>query len=384
MISFSCDNCGKKFKVSSDKGGKTAKCPGCGHILQIPLAGGTPQAFRTDGAASSHASHRPPPHHRSHTAAQNRSSQAGRQRANMIFLGVILLIGFAMPLIQFNPFTQERNAEFINITILSAEHAPAQIIVLFLAPGIAGMGLLILQAFTKHPVRGLVVLFLALMPLLIALTDSQTIVMLNVFQKHIPAKAALTMLVVFLGLFVAPVALLAGMRSRGYRPASQVAYWFGAVGAGAWFIFLAAPILPSEAGSIFLMLPIKLMGQSGAGGVSMGLLVTMVCTSISAVLCIINKPASDPRKALSQAGLAFWTLVIGFVVFMLCVSGQFIKNFPTFINSMKSLCWFMGMFLLFPAGITDLIVGRAHHHKHKTPETVHPHTDGPDIPRRVI
>ena len=385
MISFSCENCGKNFKVSSDKGGKTARCPGCGQMLHIPVANGVPPQAPDVPPTTSTFSQTPhrPYHHRRHAGSHTPSSQAGRQRANMIFLGIILLVGFVMPIIQINDIGQ-RHGEFINITIVGREHVPIPIIVFYLTPGVAGMGLLILQAFTRHPVRGIVIIFLAAVPTLISLIDSQTIEAMGVFRKFVSAEAAFGMLAAFLGLFVAPVALLVGIRSRGYRPDSPVAYWFGAVGAGAWFTFLVMPILPAEAGYIFLMAPIKLIGQSGAGGVSMGLLILIVCTSISAIVCIINKPSSQTRKVRSQASLAFWTLVIGFIVFMLCISGQFIKNFPTFVNTIKYLCWYTGRFLLFPAGITDLVVGRAHHRKRKSPEIAYPHTAPPDIPRRVI
>ena len=297
----------------------------------------------------------------------------------MIFLGIILLIGFVMPVVQ-----EDHTGDFINIRIVGAEDVPTPLKVLYLAPGVAGMGLLILQGFTKHPVRGIVVIFLALMPILIALTNSQIVSVLGKFQRFVPAEAVFPMLTIFLGLFVAPVGMLAGIRSRGYRPDSPMAYWFGVVGAVAWFAFLVIPVLPAKAGYVFLMLPIKLIGQEGAGGASMGLLILMVCTSIAAIVCTINKPTAETRKARSQAGLAFWTLVVGFVVFMLCISGRFIENFPSFINTIKHLCWFMGMFLLFPAGITDLVVGQAHHRKHQTPKTAHPHTAAPDIPGRAV
>ncbi|MDP6546621.1 MAG: hypothetical protein QGH60_21800 [Phycisphaerae bacterium] len=382
MISFSCDNCGKKFKVSSDKGGKTAKCPGCGQMLRIPVdaAAPPPPVDTSPRGAQRYAHH----HYRHRPGAKTRSSQAGRQRANMILLGVVLLIGFVMPIIQFNPFTQARRAEFINITVMAQENAPMQLKVLLLAPCVAGIGLMMLQGFTKHPVRGIVILFLAAIPILISMTNRQTAGVLNASQRFIPADAAFTMLVVFMGLFVAPVALLVGVRSRGYRPDSPVAYWFGVIGAGAWLAFLVIPVLPAETGYIFLMLPIKLIGQPNTGGISMGLLVMMVCTTISSVLCIINRPTSETRKARNQAGLAFWTLVVGFGIFMLCIAGQSVKNFPGFINSIKFLCWFLGMFMLFPAGITDLVVGRAHHHTHGNPQSPHPQTAPPDIPRRVV
>ena len=297
----------------------------------------------------------------------------------MILLGVILLIGFVMPIV-----THQRDAEFINITIVGQDGAPMPVKVIFLAPGLAGIGLLMLQGFTKHPVRGIAVLFLASTPILAILSNLQTVRGLRMVQALVPDEAVLQMLAVFLGLFVAPVAMLVGVRSRGYRPDSPVAYWFGVVGAGAWFIFLVIPALPAEAGSIFLMVPIKLINRDGAGGEAMGLLILMVCTSISAILCIVNRPSADIPKVRSQANLAFWTLVAGFIVFMLCISGQAIKNFPTFLGTIKYLCWFTGMFLLLPVGITDLVVGRAHHRKHHPHENTHPHTAGPDIPRRAI
>ena len=382
MISFSCYNCGKNFRVASEKGGKTARCPGCGHMLHIPLADGAPPqplGVRPGGGIPPQVSHRHGYHHHRDVGPHSRSSQAGRQRANMIFQGIILLIGFVMPIVQ-----KDHTGDFINIRLMGVEDVPIPLKVLYLAPGVAGMGLLILQGFTRHPVRGIAVIFLVLMPILIALTDSQTVSVRGKFQSFVPAEAVFPMLALFLGLFVAPVGMLVGVRSRSYRPDSTAAYWFGVVGAGAWFIFLAAPILSAEAGYIPLMAPIKLMKLPNSGGASMGLLILMVCTSISAILCIINKPTAETRKARSQASLAFWTLVVGFGVFMLCISGRFIENFPSFINTIKHLCWFLGMFLLFPAGITDLVVGRAHHRKHHPPETAHPHTAGPDIPRRAV
>ena len=386
MISFSCDNCGKEFNVSSDKGGKTAKCPGCGHLLHIPVDGANPPppGIRPAVAIPSRASHRPARHHRLSAEAHARSSQAARQRANMILLSVVLLIGFAMPTVQFNPFTQERTAELVNITVLTSEHAPMQLKIFCLAPCVAGIGLLILQGFTKHPIRGVIVIFLAVIPAIIALTGLKSMGPSVAFIRHIPPEAALRMLVNFMGMFVAPIALLVGVRARGYRPDSSVAYWFGVGGAVAWFAFLLIPVQSAQNGYISLMFPIKLIGRPNAGGLSMGLLVLMVCTSVSAILCITNKPASETQKARSQANMAYWTLAVGFFVFLLCISGRYIENFASFINSIKGLCWFVGMGLLIPVGVTDLVVGRAHHHKHRSHETPHPHTAPPDIPKRAI
>jgi len=309
---------------------------------------------------------------------------AGRQRANLILLGVILLIGFTIPVVQVHYSTGARNVEFINIMIVAQDSAPISVKILYLIPGIAGIGLFVLQGVTRHPVRGIVIIFLAATPVLIALTDLQNVGVQSLRQKHLPPEAAFLMLVVFLGLIVAPMAMLVGIRSRSYRPDSPLAYWFGVAGAGAWFIFLAAPVLGAEQGTMFMMLPIKMINQSGVDGVSMGLLVLMACASISAAICIINRPTTDALKAQNLANMAHWTLLVGFVVFILCLSGKFINGFQALMGILKSLCWFGGMFLLLPTGVTDLVVGRFHHHEHETPEIAHPHMAPPDIPRRAV
>ncbi|MCP4375100.1 MAG: hypothetical protein GY794_02800 [bacterium] len=371
MIHFSCDNCAKKFNVPSDKGGETAKCPGCGHLLYIPL---------TDGAQPHQAPHRPSRRRHHHTGSKNHPSQASRQRANMIFLGAILLIGFVMPIIMVNPFTQERDVLFLN---MSFDNTPFLASVFLLAPGVAGISLLILQGVAKHPVRGIAIISLAVLPILLALIDLQIIEFLGPIVEFAQTEAAFYMLVFFLGLFVAPVVLLAGIRSRGYRPESTLAYWFGVSGAAAWFIFLILPILPSEAGHIFLMFPIRLMSHTGVGGGSMGLLIMTICMSISALICIINKPSAEIKNARKQANLAFRVLLAGFILSQLCASTQIIRSFPGFMLTIKFMCWFGGMFLLLPAGITDLIVGRSSHRKCRGAEHENRYTKPPDIPKRT-
>ena len=74
----------------------------------------------------------------------------------------------------------------------------------------------------------------------------------------------------------------------------------------------------------------------------------------------------------------------GIVVFILCIFGEFLSSFPRMVRLIKLLCLLGGMFLLLPTGITDLVVGRIHHHEHETPDSTHPHTDPPDIPRRTV
>ncbi len=298
----------------------------------------------------------------------------------MIFLGAILLIGFVMPIIMVHPFTQQRGLLFFN---MSLKDTPFLGIVLLLAPGVAGISLLVLQGVAKHPVRGIAIVSLAVLPILLALIDLQIIGFLGPIGEFAQTEAAFHMLVFFLGLIVAPMVLLAGIRSRGYRPESTLAYWFGVSGAAVWFIFLIIPILPSEAGHIFLMFPIRLMSHTGVSGGPMGVLIMTACMSISALICIINKPTAEIKNVRKQTNLAFRVLLAGFLVAVLCAFTQFIRSFPAFMLNIKFICWFGGMFLLLPTGITDLIVGRSGHHGHQAGEHENSYTEPPDIPKRT-
>jgi len=280
-----------------------------------------------------------------------------------------------------------RDGEFINITILADDNVAVSVKVLFLLPAVAGVGLLVLQGTTKHPVRGIVILFLAILPVLLTMTDMRIMGIASVMEKYMPADEAVRLMIMFLGLFVAPIALLVAVRSRGYRPNSQTAYWFGTAGAAAWFMFLLTPALPAQQGHIFLMLPIKMIGAPNLGSLSMGLMVLMVSWSIAAIICIINRPTDDDQKARSQASLAYWTILAGFVVLMLCMAGQFLGSFEGIIASIKFLCCFGGIALMIPTGITDLVVGHIHHHRqhpHDHHDTANYHTEPPDIPKRIV
>jgi hypothetical protein len=366
MISFSCNNCGKGFRVPGDKGGKTAKCPGCGHLLQVPIANNAPRPIdvRRPGDPPSRPSEKPSPRRRHHISPEEhaRAKLAGRQRANLILLGVILLIGFLMPVIKIEGALRTRSVELANITILTQDSAPMSLKVLCLIPGVAGVGLLVLQTASKHPVRGIVIVFMAMTPIAILLTDYHIVRAMIPAAGGLQGHSSLVLLLGFMDMFAAPVAMLAGVRSRSYRPDSLSAYCFSIAGAACWFVFLVTPALPAEQGHIFLMVPIKLLKQSAVRGQAIALTALIACMSVSAIICVINGPSTKFLKARKLAEMAFWALAVGFVVLMLCLAGTLIDGFPSLVGALKLLCWFGGMFLLLPAGITDLVVGHVHHH----------------------
>jgi len=278
----------------------------------------------------------------------------------MVFLAMMLLVGFLMPFVVDNYIAGRRQAIFANLTILNDADESWESKLICLSPGIAGVVLLFLQALARHPVRGIVMVALALLPGLVLMSNEHVRESMKMSITFLPGDI---LLIQFL-MLVAPVALLAGIRSRMYRPDSAASYWFGVAGAAAWFALLILPVLPSELGLMFLLVPLKMIGQPDAGGPAMGLIVLIVCTTISGVMCILNRPSQDMLKAAGSAAGAFWTLAVGFFVGFLCIIGQVLNSFPGFVAVIKLTCWLLGMYLLLPSGIADLIIGHPHHHPH--------------------
>jgi hypothetical protein len=366
-------------------------------MLHVPMPGGAaaprPLDVRATTSESMELSDRRHRYHAVDADTKIRARLAGRQRANMILLGVILLIGFLMPIY----LPGEPNASFINISLLTMEQAPISLKILALIPGISALALFVLQATTKHPIRGSVMLFLACAPVFITMSQTQNSGA-SFLLRQLPFQATFTLILIFLGLVVAPMALLIALRTRSYRPRSDAAYWFGVAAAASWFLFLLAPVLPPEAGTMFLMIPIKLITVPNAGMVSLGLLAAMICMCISTVLCVLNRPTLPETKVRGQNKNAYYTLVIGFVVFILSISTVIITSFPAFIMMIKFMCLAMGNCLLFAAGLTDLLVGHIYHHhpshqptsdceyedEYATPESPLAYNTPPDIPKRPM
>src|ERR1700677_4199190 len=49
-IIFTCENCGKRFKVDERSQGRRGRCSHCGHVMRIPGAGVSERAHTPDAA----------------------------------------------------------------------------------------------------------------------------------------------------------------------------------------------------------------------------------------------------------------------------------------------------------------------------------------------
>ena len=342
MIAFSCSRCHKRYRVSRDRAGRWAKCPACGNRMSIP--------YQSEPAGMMQV---PAPYLRAYVPL---SFEARLRSRNMILLGVVLLVGFLMPIVD------GANFEFPNFAVFSAAGAPWQMFVIMLAPGVAGMAMILLARLGRHPVRGIVTVALPLLPVLVLMTDEEVRRSFSFTFKNMSGELILAVLLLNLGW----IGLLVGARARWYRPRRGAAYWIGLAGAIAFGVFLMMPIMPAEAGHIPLITAFKMFEAPPIRLVAFGVVAWIDCTVLAGVLCLMTAPGKSADFARRRARGAFLLLIAGAAAFGLCAATALLQNAraddvvaPVLTALIKFGCWGVGMILLLPTGITDLVVGPA-------------------------
>jgi hypothetical protein len=125
------------------------------------------------------------------------------------------------------------------------------------------------------------------------------------------------------------------------------------------------PVLPSEAGGIFLVAPFKILGEGGGVVMGLGLLGTIACLVGSSILCIMNVRPRRDAESLGQRASQF--LVIALVTFGVCILIEMIRGLTqagapgiavlaVFLALVKGACCLVGLLLLLPVGLSDLVV----------------------------
>lgn len=290
------------------------------------------------------------------------SGQDMRRQA-LVWLGVVILIGFFMPVI--GPSMDGGvTIEFPNFAVLGGG-APGHVILLALYPGIAGLIVILVASLSSGPGRSAVLMGLGALFLILLLTFQPEgrrggMSLADALSQIPPSITAFLMILLF-----AFVGLFVGSRVRFYRPASQVAAIIGAVGGILCFMSLLLPVLPSEAGGIFLVAPFKILGEGGGVVMGLGLLGTIACLVGSSILCIMNVRPHRDAESLGQRASQF--LVIALVTFGVCILIEMIRGLTqagapgiavlaVFLALVKGACCLVGLLLLLPVGLSDLVV----------------------------
>ena len=130
---------------------------------------------------------------------------------------------------------------------------------------------------------------------------------------------------------------------------------------------LFLPVLPDEMWRIPLAMPFRLLMEEGTRLIGIGLVAGLAATIAAAVICLFNRN-DDAEVVRDRAVLAFRLLIAGLLLPLLFVLVEADKA-DVFANSggmlfmaltiiVKSSCMIVGMLLLIPTAIVDLLIGK--------------------------
>jgi len=294
-------------------------------------------------------------------AAEYDPSEGARKR-NIIWLGIVILLGFLLPAIV--PAWQEVKVVFPNVLVLGEEQVPIGVKLFCLYPGIAGVAVILLAALLRGIARSIVLLGLGALFIVLLLVlegEGGRGAVGGPIGALVASPGAMVVIehLAFLGLFV-------GSRARCFRPASLAAAIIGTVGGGLYLVSLVLPLLPPEAGSIELIRPFRALENKDTVIPALGMVTMMGCLMAASTLCIVNVRRNSYAEGLARK--AFELLVVAYVSLFAAGMAEAAKRLVSqpgvrgelvlaaLLETIKSLCWIVGPLLLIPVGLTDLLV----------------------------
>ncbi len=298
--------------------------------------------------------------------------ERSKRRRRIIFLGVILVIGFFCPVL-----VQDGNSVkpvFTNIQTLTSENLssyPTFMTVQLVWPLAAGAAAIIFALIAGGYIRGPILTLIWLAPLGVMLTDEAGQQMLRRYYQMLNLFGHDWATVLILLTLISVAMLIIAARGRAYRPKSSVLGLFGIAGGLLFIVCLLLPLLPRENGTMFLLMPFKILEDNSVSaqvfGISM--LAGFASLLLSAVLCIINFLV---RKGSASRGIAVGAsvfIVLGILgLWTSRVVPQYILLFQgakctvadvsvAILTDIRGTLLFLGFFLLLPVGLADMIVG---------------------------
>lgn len=329
-------------------------CTECGHEIEDPAAP-CPNCGKAAGE--------PGPAQGPEEAQPPRKRAPGR--VGLIVLGALLLIAF------FLPVYTGTDLVVLSFVMFRTEGVSAVAKFMTLYTLIAGVAVIALAFALKGLVRHLAVIVLGLVPLIVFYVS---------LAAHASFGAGGT-LVMGGALAVAAMALiLAGSRTRYYRPSSLLGALTGAAGGVAYIVAMVLPILPKEAGRIPIVAPIMLIiGKTGgpepvvriiAGCLDLLAKILLLTASIVCLVNVAPRPVMGLRTRVVSR-LWIWSIIVLFLGALvpagrdLCVvlnEGMPVDEalLGTALPAVSALARLglaaLGLFLLVPIGLTALIV----------------------------
>ncbi len=292
------------------------------------------------------------------------------KRGGLIWLGIILLLAFFMPVVQpeYNNRTfsstgqPEYTLKFPNIEILTSEqNIPASVRFGAAFPGLAGIVIIIAAAATPKLACGIIVTAIGLLAYASTLMGSNSQQAMNILPRGGAGNAMLIYILVLSGL----TGLLAGAMAKRHRPGSALAAIMGILGGLMFPAGLFLPIMPKNSGSCVAMMPVNLMRMGNESATVTGAIIALglLLWLIASVICLCNIPGRRAGAARSMGTSSYVCLMIGagalLLALMISVLGSIRNNEqfgPAVLMMLKMIMWIVGLLMMLPMGLAAVAI----------------------------
>jgi hypothetical protein len=302
-----------------------------------------------------------------------------RRRRRCRWLGVVLLVGFFLPILDAGAkdwarsiweYDKRGSGEvqtapsmkvvfFLPTVVISGRASPLESLIVFY-PLLAGLAALVIAGL-PWKARAETMIGLGLPPFLF----------LAGFGVFLGGMA-----LYFVGLWFLLIAGLAGISigslARTNRPASRAAHGIAVVGTVLTFLAFLLPVVPPKDGWGVIALPFKLLAEERSESTCEGLavLLIMCCLVAAGLVCLVNRRRLEPQLSIALARRA-WRLVVAGILLMFLLlppvalvvlarerTGAFALLVVSIFTILVKACLLIfGPILLALFGAADLVVG---------------------------
>jgi len=294
--------------------------------------------------------------------------ERNKRNRNLTLLGMVLCLGWIMPIVKPDPHRQlvGTELEFPTITMLMDSGAPPLAIAINVIPLLAGIVLIALSWRRYSSMRGLTMIGLTTttMLLFVSILDSGGLKLSHILSD----PNSIRPLTMILTLMLSTIFILVGLRMRAYRPDRKFGPALALLGAMLYAAAVLAPMMPEEFGvKAYSDLPFKLFLSDVPGERQLGVYVAielglMLLTCMMCILLFLSPKPGNNRSAppWCTAALLCWVGSRIFAVIAVMTQVQIssrIDHAAMLTSVTKSILTGGGMLILFCAGVTDLALG---------------------------
>lgn len=284
--------------------------------------------------------------------------ETDRRLKNMKIVAGAMIVGFLLPVVIMMPFMDKAHVEFIGFTALYAS-MPFVVRIVLLLPLMAGIVLLAMKNGAARN-RGVALMVLGALPTIISVFSRDAMEASMGLLGAFPVAGVSMLLAV-----LAWTCLLAGVRSSYYRPSGQGAFLTSKIGAIAFLALLVVPVLPKENGFMIIVMLFKMMTmiRGFASFVMIASILTIVgCWGTASVCLLLRKTSESDEQLEATSEKANKLVVLGGliplgVILLMAVSMSRGMRFTMFMMMAKQTLTTIGIAVLIPMGITELLIG---------------------------